>query len=180
MNPHVKFGNFVRPGRVVKNRACIIAPAIVLTAALSSARGQILEENVVPWWLRVAAQAPLTMPLSDKLEVRPSALAEYPSSGILPAPPPAPVVVPSSGILRPPSDRQTITTLRVAPLPPSTETPATTAATGHRLQTAALGAQSQKRQHVARRRAMTVRERKNPRIFAVAGDHQAPVLHSRW
>ena len=170
----------------MKNWACIIAPAIVLTAALSSARGRILEENILqaPWWLRVVTEAPLTMPLAGKSEVRPFTLAEYPSSGILPAPPPAPVAVPSSGVLQPPSDLQTITTLPVAPSPPSAETPAATSATGHLRQTVERGAQSQIRQHLARGvasgRATTVRERKETRIFAVAGDRQAPVLHSRW
>jgi hypothetical protein len=158
----------------------------VLTAALSAARGQILEENVlqVPWWLRVVMQAPLTMPLSGKSEVRSSALPEYPSSGILPAPPPAPVAVPSSGVLQPPFDRQTITILAVAPLPPSTETPAATSATGHLRPTVERGAQSHKRQHLARGvasgGATAARERKETRIFAVAGDRQAAVLHSRW
>ncbi len=136
----------------MKNRAYIIAPAIVLTAALSSARGQILEENVLqaPWWLRVVTQAPLTMPLSRKSEVSHFTLAEYPSSGILPAPPPAPVAVPSSVVLQPPSDRKTITTLPIAPSPPSAETPAATSATEHFRQTVERGTQNQRRQHLAR------------------------------
>jgi hypothetical protein len=169
----------------VKSRACIIAPVIVLTAALSSARGQILEEYVLqaPWWLRVVTQAPLTMPLSGESEVRPFAIAEYPSSGILAAPPPAPVAVPSSGVLQPPTDQQTIA-LPVAPLPPTAETPAATSMTGHLRPAVERGAQSQKRQHLARGvasgRVMAARERKETRIFAVASDRQAPVLHSRW
>ena len=170
----------------MRNRACIIAPAIVLTAALSPARGQMLEANVAqaPWWLRVVSQAPLTTPVSGKSEVRPS-LAEYPSSGILPAPPPAPVAVPPSGVLQPPSERRTITTipLKIALLPRSAEMPAATSATGHLRRTMARS-ESQKRERLARSiasaRAPTVREMKKSRIFAVAGDRQGPVLHSRW
>jgi hypothetical protein len=171
----------------VRNRACIIAPAIVLTAALSSARGQMLEANIsqAPWWLQVFTQAPLTTPLPGKSEVRPVALAEYPASGILPAPPPAPVAVPPSGVLQPPPERRAVTTIpvKIAPPPRSAETLAASSANRH-LRRIARGAESLKRERLARSiasaRAPTMREIKKTRIFAVAGDRQAPVLHSRW
>jgi hypothetical protein len=164
----------------VRNRACIIAPAIALTAALSSARGQMLEANIseAPWWLQVVTQAPLTTPLPGKSDVRPFAVAEYPSSGILPAPQPAPIAVPPSGVLHPPPERRT-----VAPIPVKIAPPAAPSANRH-LRRIARGAESLKREHlahgVASRRATTVRERKETRIFAVAGDRPAPILHSRW
>ena len=178
----------------MRNRACIIAPAIVLTAALSSARGQMLEAYIsqAPWWLQVFTQAPLTTPLPGKSEVRPvalaeypAALAEYPASGILPAPPPAPVAVPPSGVLQPPPERRTVTTIpvKIAPPPRSAETLAASSANRH-LRRIARGAESLKRERLARSiasaRAPTMREIKKTRIFAVAGDRQAPVLHSRW
>ena len=172
----------------MKNRACIIAPAIVLTAALSSARGQMLEKNVsqAPWWLRVVTQAPLTAPLSEKSKVCPSALAEYPSSGTLPAPPSAPVAVPSSGVLQPPHERQTTPTVpvKIAPLPLSAEAPRAMPATEHLRRTVARGAESNKRERlassIASARAPIVRHMKTNRIFAFVGDRRAPVLHSRW
>ena len=168
----------------MRNRACIIALAIVLTAAL--ARGQMLEANVsqAPWWLRAVTQAPLTTPLSGKSEVRPAALAEYPLSGILPASPPAPVAVPPSGVLQPPPERRTVTTIpvKIVPLPRGEETPAAPSANRH-LRRMARG-ESLKRERLARSvasaRAPTMREMKKTRIFAVAGDRQAPVLLSRW
>jgi hypothetical protein len=100
--------------------------------------------------LQLVTQAPLTTPLPGKSEVRPVALAEYPSSGILPAPPPAPVAVPPSGVLQPAPERRTVTTIpvKIAPPPRSAETPAAPSANRH-LRRIARGAESLKRGHLS-------------------------------
>jgi hypothetical protein len=58
---------FVQTERLVRNSVCSLAPVIVLIAGLTLARGQMVETDVsrLPWWLRVVAQAPVTMPLSE-------------------------------------------------------------------------------------------------------------------
>jgi hypothetical protein len=167
----------------VHHRACNCAHRRTVIGA-----GQMLEGNVshVPWWLQGVTQAPLTTPLSGKSEVRPSALAEYPSSGILPAPPPAPFAVPSSGVLQPPPERQTTPTVpvKIATLPLRAEALPATSATGRLRRTAAYGAGGNKRERlansIASARAQTARHMKKNRIFAFVGDRRAPVLHSRW
>ncbi len=170
----------------MESRVCYLAPIIVLTAGLSLARGQTVETDPAqaPWWLRVVTEAPLTMPLSRRAEIRASALVDYPSSGVLPAPPSVTVPFPPSGVLEPPQQRQTITIIpiKTRPLESGANAPTTTAPAGRRQRIVARGRESQKREHpdhgVAS--AATAREMKNTRIFAVAGDRQAPVLHSRW
>ena len=140
----------------MRNSACYLAPVIVLIAGLSLARGQMVETDVsrLPWWLRVVAQAPVTMPLSATSVVPPSAPAAYPPSGVPPAPPPAPVGVPSSGVLQPPPEPRTITTMpvKIAPLPRSAERAAPTRTVRHYAprRTAVRSATKQKREDAVR------------------------------
>ena len=140
----------------MRHNACYLAPVIVLIAGLSLARGETVETDVSwhPWWLRVIAQAPVTMPLSKTSVVPPSAPAAYPPSGVLPAPPPAPVGVPSSGVLQAPPERRTITTtsVKLAPSPRSAERAAPTRTVRHYVprRTAVRSATKQKRENVAR------------------------------
>jgi hypothetical protein len=164
----------------MRHSAWFLAPVIGIVAGLSSARGDTVETDHPwnPWWLRVVTQAPVTLPPSKAFLTLPSDPAGYPPSGVLPAPPPAPVAVPSSGVLEAPLERRTIKTTSVN-LAPSPRT-----ASERLRRTVARGAESRRREHPARSiasaRTTTVREMKKTRIFAVAGDRQAPVLHSRW
>jgi hypothetical protein len=172
----------------VRDSAWSLAPLIVLVVGLSLARGETVETDAPwnPWWLRVVTQVPVTMPLSKASAVPPSDPVAYPPSGVLLTPPPAPVAVPTSGVLQPPPERQTITTipLKITPLRRDAETAAVTTPTGHLRPTVARSPESQKREHLARSvasaRATTAREMRKTRIFAVAGQRQVPVLHSRW
>jgi hypothetical protein len=77
----------------VRDSAWFLAPALVLIAGSSVARGEMVEADVSwnPWWLRVVTQAPVTMPRSQRSVVAPSSPAAYLPSGVLPDPPPAPV-----------------------------------------------------------------------------------------
>jgi hypothetical protein len=163
-----------------------LAPVIGIAAGLLSARGDTIETDDPwnPWWLRVVTQAPVNLPRSKAFLTPPSDPAGYPRSGVLRAPPPAPVAVPSSGFLEAPLERRTIktTSVNLAPSPDGAATAIT--ATEHLRRTVVRGAESRRREHlagsVASARATTVRAMKKMRIFAVAGDRQAPVLHSRW
>ena len=164
----------------MRHSAWFLAPVIGIVAGLSSARGDTVETDDPwnPWWLRVVTQAPVTMVPSKAFLAAPSDPAGYPRSGVLAASPPAPVAVPSSGVLEAPLERRTIKTTSVN-LAPSPRGAATATAP-----TETRGAESRRREHLARgvasARATTVRDMKKTRIFAVAGDRQAPVLHSRW
>lgn len=170
----------------MRHSAWFLAPVIGIVAGLSSVRGDTVETDDPwnPWWLRVVTQAPVTMVPSKAFLAAPSDPAGYPRSGVLAASPPAPVAVPSSGVLEAPLERRTIktTSVNLAPSPRGAAT--ATAPTEHLRRTVARGAESRRREHLARSaasaRATTVREMKKTRIFAVAGDRQAPVLHSRW
>jgi hypothetical protein len=170
----------------VRDSAWFLAPVFVLIAGLSLARGETVETDVSwnPWWLRAVTQAPVTMALSKTSVAPPSDPAGYPRSGVLPAPPPAPVAVPSSGVLEAPLERRTIETTSVNLAPSPRGAAIATARTEHLLRNVARGAESRRREHLARSvasaRATTVRGMKKTRVFAVAGDRQAPVLHSRW
>ena len=170
----------------MRHSAWFLAPVIGIVAGLSSARGDTVETDDPwnPWWLRVVTQAPVTLPPSKAFLAAPSDPAGYPRSGVLPAWPPAPVAVPSSGVLEAPLERRTIktTSVNLARSPRGAAT--ATTPTEHLRRTVAGGAESRRREHLARgvasARATTVRDMKKTRIFAVAGDRQAPVLHSRW
>jgi hypothetical protein len=173
----------------MRHSAVFLAPVIVLIAGLSVARGETVEADAPwnPWWLRVITQAPVTMPLSKASAVPQSDPVAYPPSGVLLTLPPAPVAVPTSGVLQPPPERQTITTipLKITPLRRGAETAAAvTTPTRHLRPTVVRSPESQKREHLARSvasaRATTAREMRKTRIFAVAGQRQVPVLHSRW
>jgi hypothetical protein len=168
----------------VRHSAWLLAPVIGIVAGLSSARAVETDDPWNPWWLRVVTQAPVTLPPSKAFLAAPSDPAGYARSGVLPASSPAPVTIPSSGVLEAPLERRTIktTSVNLAPSPHGAGTAITP--TQHLRRTVARGAESRRREHlascVASARATTVREMKKTRIFAVAGDRQAPVLHSRW
>ena len=120
----------------MRHSAWFLAPVIGIVAGLSSTRGDTVETDDPwnPWWLRVVTQAPVTLPPSKAFLAAPPGPAGYSRSGVLPASLPAPVAVPSSGVLEAPLERRTFKT-----------TP-----TEYLRRTVAGGAESRRREHLAR------------------------------
>ena len=136
----------------MRHSAWFLAPVIGIVAGLSSTRGDTVETDDPwnPWWLRVVTQAPVTLPPSKAFLAAPPGPAGYPRSGVLPASLPAPVAVPSSGVLEAPLERRTIKTTSVnLALSPRGAVTATTP-TEYLRRTVAGGAESRRREHLAR------------------------------